>query len=123
MNEAAAEANPGTPAEWLTTDIVDAVIRHMNDDHPNDTLTMARAARPDSIEASVVGLDHSSLHLLVQTLSQERVRVDLAWPRVLSTRADIRKAVVELHVAASEKLTQTPPAGSDHDRGDVVDPQ
>lgn len=90
--------------DWLTEDVVAAVARHMNDDHAGDTLTMVQPLRPNAESASVVGLDHHGLQLLVGLGGGATERLDLPWPGPLTQRADIRRFVVELHTSAAEQL-------------------
>ena len=107
-------------AEWLSDDVVAAVSRQMNDDHTSDSLTMVRPLCPAAISATVVGLDHASLHFAVVTSAGETVRVDLPWPGALTERADIRKYVVQLHSAACEQLGITPNDHAEHGQREEV---
>jgi hypothetical protein len=77
---------------WLTADVVAAVCRHMNADHPEDVAVMI--GRP-GVEAKVVDLDEAALY--VQAGND---RIALPWPGPLTSRADIRTYVVHMHTQA-----------------------
>ncbi len=77
---------------WLTQDVVDAVCRHMNTDHTEDVAVMI--GRP-GVAAQVVDLDESALYVDAGT-----ERIALPWPGPLTSRADIRTYVVEMHTRA-----------------------
>lgn len=93
----------GSDAEsaWLTQDVIDAVVRHMNGDHGDDTLAMARPLCPEAVSATVAGLDLNALHINAEEADGTARTVLLAWPGPLTERADIRRYVVELHTAAT----------------------
>ena len=107
-------------AEPITPAVSDRICKHMNDDHTSDSLTMVRPLCPAAISATVVGLDHASLHFAVVTSAGETVRVDLPWPGALTERADIRKYVVQLHSAACEQLGITPNDHAEHGQREEV---
>lgn len=77
---------------WLAQDVVDAVCRHMNDDHTEDVAVMI--GRP-GVSAQVVDLDESALYVRAGD-----DRIALPWPGPLTSRADIRTYVVHMHTRA-----------------------
>lgn len=89
----------------IDQDVIDAVTKHMNEDHTDDSLTIVRAfATPEAAAATMVGLDNDGGDW-VATLadgSQRDVRLD--WPIEINERRDIRLAVVELYNEACSRL-------------------
>ena len=84
---------------------VDAVLRHMNEDHADDSLTIVRAhGYPVATSAEMTGFDeHGATWHVVDGAAEAGVRI--SWPDgPLRERADVRAAVVALHAAA---LTET----------------
>lgn len=89
--------------------VVDAVLAHMNDDHADDSLRIVRAfGRPQATAAEMVGLDEHGGIWWVEVVDEgggdgSELRVE--WPGApLAERADIRRAVVELHDEAVRRL-------------------
>lgn len=88
----------------FSDDVVHAVLRHMNDDHGDDSLAIVRAfAEPDATSATMTGLDGAGGDWLAAVRDGE-VPVRVAWPFPVSERPDIRRAVVELYDEACERL-------------------
>ena len=89
--------------------VISAVVAHMNGDHPEDNLLIARAfGRPEATASAMVGLDASGGRWLVTDESGEK-ELTVAWPGgPISERAEIRREVVVLYKAACEKLGVTP---------------
>ncbi|MEZ5184442.1 MAG: DUF2470 domain-containing protein [Candidatus Nanopelagicales bacterium] len=85
---------------WLTAEVIEAVSRHMNDDHADDTLTLARTQYPDAESARVTGLDHSALLVRAVLPDGSDLPVALPWPKPLTGRADIRTHIVHMHETA-----------------------
>ena len=87
------------------SNVIDAVTGHMNGDHPEDNLLIARAfGAADAATSKMVGLDAEAGVWLVTDASGEReLRVE--WPGgKISERPEIRREVVALYKAACEKL-------------------
>ncbi|MFG6202504.1 DUF2470 domain-containing protein [Nonomuraea sp. JJY05] len=86
----------------FTADAVEAIKRHMNDDHAEDSLIIVRAlgGRPDATSAVTSDVDAEAIEFTVD--GGERVRVP--WGETLTERAQVRKAVVQLYRDACEKL-------------------
>lgn len=85
--------------------VVDAVIGHMNGDHPEDNLLIVRAfARPDATVSTMTGLDRTAgVWRVADPSGEHEVRVE--WPGgEISERAHIRREVVALYQAACERL-------------------
>lgn len=94
----------------FTPDVVEAIKRHMNDDHAEDGLLIVRAlgGRPDAGTAVTSDVDAEAITFT--TDGGERVRVP--WGETLTERAQVRKAVVRLYREACEKLGM--PARGEH---------
>ncbi|MEV4562199.1 DUF2470 domain-containing protein [Nonomuraea sp. NPDC049419] len=86
----------------FTPDVVEAIKRHMNDDHAEDGLLIVRAlgGRPDAGTAVTSDVDAEAITFTID--GGERVRVP--WGETLTERAQVRKAVVRLYREACEKL-------------------
>ncbi|MEU6718805.1 DUF2470 domain-containing protein [Nonomuraea sp. NPDC046802] len=90
----------------FTADAVEAIKRHMNDDHSDDALIIVRAlgGRPDAASAVTSDVDAEAIEFTLD--GGERVRVP--WGETITERAQVRKAVVRLYRDACGKLGLTP---------------
>ncbi|MEW9554486.1 DUF2470 domain-containing protein [Nonomuraea sp. NPDC050783] len=97
----------------FTADAVEAIKRHMNDDHAGDALLIVRAlgGRPAATEAVTSDVDAEAIEFTID--GGERVRVP--WGEPLTERAQVRKAVVTLYRRACAELG-VPPRG-EHQEG------
>ncbi len=87
------------------TEVVSAVVGHMNGDHTDDNLLIARAfGRSEATASMMIGLDgDAGLWKVTDPSGESELRV--AWPGApISERAEIRREVVVLYRAACEKL-------------------
>jgi putative heme iron utilization protein len=86
----------------FTPDAVEAIKRHMNDDHAEDALLIVRAlgGRPDAAGAVTSDVDAEAITFTID--GGERVRVP--WGETLTERAQVRKAVVRLYREACARL-------------------
>jgi hypothetical protein len=82
-------------------DVVAAVCRHMDEDHPDDALLIVRAlgGAPDATAARTTGVDGAGLRFSVDEPSGSR-EVDVPFARRISTRPEIREQVVGLYERA-----------------------
>lgn len=89
-------------SEPLSQDVVAAVCRHMNDDHRADALLICRelAGCRDAVDAETVGVDGAALHLRVRQVDGTVTAVSVPFAVPVHERADVRRAVVELHERA-----------------------
>lgn len=88
----------------FSDDVVAAVLHHMNDDHLDDNLLIARAfGHPDASAATMTTLDHrgGSWVYLVEGSEHE---LTVPWTQEISERPEIRREVVKLYDAACAKL-------------------
>jgi hypothetical protein len=95
----------------FSTDVVDAVLHHMNDDHTNDSLVIVRAfGQPDATAATMTGFDGTDSFWEAQ-VGGTPVKVTIPWPGPVVERADIRREVVNLYDQAAQKLGLPPREG------------
>lgn len=84
--------------------VVAAVLRHMNTDHADDNLLIARAFVSGDIDAAtMVDLDGAGGTWRVTTDGTER-DVTVPWSVPVTERAEIRREVVVLYEAACARL-------------------
>jgi hypothetical protein len=86
----------------FTADAVEAIKRHMNDDHADDGLLIVRGlgGRPEATEAVTSDVDGEAIEFTVD--GGERIRVP--WGETLTERAQVRMAVVRLYREACQAL-------------------
>jgi hypothetical protein len=86
----------------FTAEAVEAIKRHMNDDHAGDALIIVRGlgGRPDATTALTSGVDGEAIEFTID--GGERVRV--SWGERLTERPQVRMAVVRLYREACDKL-------------------
>jgi hypothetical protein len=81
-------------------DVIDAVLRHMNADHPDDSLAIVRGnGAPEATSAKMTGIDGGAGIWLVTEQGSDR-EMRISWSAPISERADIRREIVRLHTAA-----------------------
>jgi hypothetical protein len=82
----------------FSSDIVDAVLRHMNGDHTDDNLLIARAFVDPAAEAStMIGFDGDGGEWEV-TSGGATKRASVAWPNgPISERPEVRREIVALY--------------------------
>lgn len=85
----------------LDDDAVEAILRHMNDDHASDSLLICQrlGGVPGATSARMVGLDDEQA-VFAATVDGQEVPVLLPWSRPLTSRAQVREEVVRMHDAA-----------------------
>ena len=88
----------------FSTDVVDAVLRHMNGDHVDDNLLIVRAfADRDADTAVMIGLDEHGGTWRYETAGAEQ-ELRVPWSAEISERAEIRREIVVLYDAACSEL-------------------
>lgn len=94
--------------------IVEAVLHHMNDDHADDNLLIARAFGDRQAQsARMVGVDGSAGYWSYSVspagnAPAEQLDVRVAWPDAITERAEIRREIVALYDRACNELGVTP---------------
>lgn len=85
--------------------VISAVTGHMNDDHPEDSMLIARAfGAPEATSSVMVDLDTTAgVWRVVDAEGERLLRVE--WPGgEITERPEIRREVVKLYKAACERL-------------------
>ncbi|MFB2580121.1 DUF2470 domain-containing protein [Herbiconiux sp. P15] len=97
----------------FSPDIVDAILRHMNGDHPDDNLLIARAfVDPSAEAATMVDLDGDG-GVWDVSIGGHATRASVAWPAgPITERAEVRREVVALYDDACAVLGIEPRAHS-----------
>lgn len=105
----ASEATPFGP------DVVEAIRRHMNDDHPDDCLRMVQGLGGvlDATAATMTGLDADTA-VFVATTPDGEAEVVLPWSQRLTERGQVRVEVVRMHEEACRSLGIDLPAAEGH---------
>ncbi|MCX4390983.1 DUF2470 domain-containing protein [Micromonospora peucetia] len=97
----------------FTPEVVGAVCRHMNDDHPEDSLLICRTlgGQPAATRARATGLDAEGMEFAV-TAHDIEVPVRVPFAHRLTERVQIRQEVVRMYREACQQLGLPPrPAG------------
>jgi hypothetical protein len=86
-------------------EIVDAILRHMNGDHTDDNLLIARAfVNPAATAATMTGLDGDGGFWEV-TVDGATTTASVAWPAgPITERAEVRREIVALYDEACAVL-------------------
>ncbi|MGD8168767.1 DUF2470 domain-containing protein [Herbiconiux sp. P16] len=93
----------------FSPDIVDAILRHMNGDHTDDNLLIARAfVDPEASASTMIGLDGDGGEWEV-TSGGTTSRASVAWPNgPISDRPEVRREIVALYDEACAVLGVEP---------------
>jgi len=94
-------------------EVVEAILRHMNGDHSDDNLLIARAfVDPSAESAEMVGLDGDGGVWDVTTAGGVH-RASVAWPAgAITERGEVRREIVALYDEACAVLGVEPRAHS-----------
>ncbi|MFI6396112.1 DUF2470 domain-containing protein [Nonomuraea sp. NPDC050540] len=86
----------------FTPDVVEAIKRHMNDDHTDDALIIVRGlgGRPEATEAVTSDVTAQAIEFTIDGGE----KLDVPWGETLTERPQVRKAVVMLYRESCEKL-------------------
>ena len=96
--------------------VLTAVLAHMNDDHTDDNLLIARAfltaaetsadaAVPDIATATMVGFDGDGGEWMLTSTSGDELRLRVPWPGgPIDGRPDVRRQIVALYDEACRRL-------------------
>lgn len=93
--------------------VVTAVLHHMNDDHTDDNLLIARAFAPDSetVSDAVMTAFDGDGGVWEVSRGETREELRLPWPGgPISERPEVRREIVALYDAACERLGLPPRA-------------
>jgi hypothetical protein len=90
------------------SDVVTAVLKHMNGDHDADNLLIARAfGNPEAESATMTGLDQLG-GFWEYTIGDDTHELGVPWSGPISERPEIRREVVVLYDAACARLGVEP---------------
>lgn len=88
----------------FSPDVIAAVLSHMNGDHIDDNLLIARAfGDPDASSATMIDLDETGGQW-TYTTGGTSAALTVPWSTTISERAEIRREIVVLYDRACEKL-------------------
>lgn len=92
-------------AALFPPEVVAGVMKHMNEDHPADSLVICQAlgGRPQAASAVVTGLDRDAIEFLV-VVGGGTQTLRLPWSHRLGERAQIRAEVVRMYRESCEAL-------------------
>lgn len=110
--DAAASTDPFAP------EVIEAICRHMNDDHRADSLDICRSLGgfPDARQARLGSISPSGA--VFEVLLDEGVGIaHVPWEVEIRTRADVRLAFVHMCDRARQQLATTAPTDPDHEEG------
>ena len=94
----------------FSSDVIAAVLNHMNEDHPEDSLLIARAfANTEATSATMTGLDNVA-GFWDYELAGETRSLSVPWTAPISERPEIRREIVVLYDRACERLGIEPRA-------------
>ena len=92
----------------FAAETIEAVLAHMNSDHNDDNLLIARAfGDPDATSATMTTLDESG-GTWVYTAVAGDTELTVPWSTTIAERPEIRREIVALYDAACAKLGITP---------------
>ena len=97
-------------AHTFDDDAVAGVVGHMNDDHPDDNLLIARAFSPlaDVIWAEMTTFDGAGGQWHVITAAGDEDVIRVPWPGGdITERREVRREIVALYDAACARLGVT----------------
>ena len=104
-------------AEPITSDVVAAIRRHMNEDHAEDSLLICRAlgGAPNATAAEMVGMDAEGIEFKA-TVGGQPTAVRVVWGQPIIDRAQVRPEVVRLYRQARDTLglPEDGPEGDTH---------
>lgn len=96
----------------FSPEVVAAVLHHMNDDHRDDNLLIARAfGNPAAESATMVGLDEHEGRWTYAVAGEEpgeEHSVGVPWTSQISERAEIRREIVVIYDRACAELGLEP---------------
>jgi hypothetical protein len=95
-------------------EVVAAICRHMNEDHPDDCVRMVHGlGGVEATSVTMTGLDDLSA-FFTATTSAGPVDVTLPWSHRLTERGEVRLEVVAMHEQACRNLGIEITAGEGH---------
>ncbi len=98
-----------TGGSWVTPEVVEAVMAHMNGDHAEDCVVICRAlgGRPDTIAARMSGMDAEGIELRA-TGPHGELPVRIPFSEPLTERAQVRAEVARMYHESAAALGLPP---------------
>ncbi|ACZ83922.1 DUF2470 domain-containing protein [Streptosporangium roseum] len=89
----------------FTPEVVNAIKRHMNDDHSDDALLICKGlgGQPEATGATTTGVDAEAIEFAAVVGGRD-VAVRVPWSTTLTERAQVRREVVRLYQEACAAL-------------------
>lgn len=99
----------------FTPQVIQAVTAHMNTDHPEDNLLIARSlgSQPDATAATMIGMDPQGARFAAD-VDGTSVEFDVPWAVEITERATIRQEVVRMYHDACAALGVAPRGAEEH---------
>lgn len=92
----------------FTSDAVDAVLAHMNDDHRDDNVLIVRAFAERDVTSAVMSDVDARGGTWHYTAEGEELELHIPWSSELTERPQVRREIVALYDAACAKLGVEP---------------
>jgi putative heme iron utilization protein len=104
-----------TTTEFPTPDVVAAIMRHMNEDHADDSVLICRAlgGEPSAVAATMTGMDADGADFVAQTDGGE-IELRIPWSERLTERSQVRAEVVRMYHEACAVLGVEPRPPVEH---------
>lgn len=104
-----------TTTEFPTPDVVAAITRHMNEDHPDDSVLICRSlgGQPSTTAATMTGLDADGADFTAET-DAGPVDIRIPWSERLTERPQVRAEVVRMYHDACAALGVEPRPPVEH---------
>ena len=104
-----------TESSLFTPPVIEAVTAHMNTDHPEDNLLIARSlgGLPGAASATMVGLGPHGARFAAE-VDGAVIEFDVPWAVPVTERATIRHEVVRMYHEACTALGVTPRGEGEH---------
>jgi putative heme iron utilization protein len=92
--------NGGSQSPFVPA-VIEAIARHMNDDHAEDSLLICRmlGGQPAAERAMMTGMDEAGI-VFTAEVGGEAVAVRIPWSQPVTERAQVRSEVVRMHERA-----------------------
>lgn len=91
-------------SDFLSADVVAAILEHMNDDHNNDNVVIVRAnGAPGAETAEMTGFDQNAGYWTALSPAGSQA-ISVPWPQPLTDRASVRLGIVAVYDAALATL-------------------
>lgn len=103
------------PAEFPTPEVVAAIMKHMNEDHADDSVLICRSlgGQPSTTAAVMTGMDADAIGFTAHT-DAGPTPVTVPWSERLTERPQVRAEVVRMYHDACAALGVEPRPPVEH---------